>query len=319
MTSLDASTPRPSTQAAPSRGGDYFALALRTGCSRLRAIGALAAMVATWVAGTLVAGAMFVAVPGIDLMSDELTSSPTMFIVVMANVILAFLPAGMVGGWIATRRSPLRLWSARGPFRVSLFLASTGIAAVVALGVTVISTVLSGGLLSGPVLTSGTLLLLAAIVLMAPLQSLGEEIFFRGTLVQVVAVVLPHGTLARRRVGILLSAFFGAALFAAIHGPTSILQFTMYLVGGLTLYLVTGWLAGIEASTGAHAALNIVLFVPMALQVEFAPVPAWQMAAQVAGFDVLAGVAIGLLCRRWSAGRSMLAPEPTGPADSPSR
>lgn len=310
MTRIDDSIP---TATAHTEAQGYYDLAIRARCSRLRAMAGLAAMAATWVAGTLVVGAVSLAVFGFGASSDEATASPSLFddmtdspgffIVMMANVICAFLPAGIVGGCIVTRRSPLRLWSVRGPFRVRLFLASTGIAAVTAVVLSAVTTAVSGTLPSEPVLTAQSSMLVLAVLLMVPVQSLGEEIFLRGALVQALTVLLPHGTVKRRRGAIICSSVIGALLFALLHGPSSIPHLVMYAVGALALYVMTAWLAGVEGSTGAHTAMNIVLFVPMVLEMEFAAVLSWQMVVQVAAFDVLAATAIGLLCRRWRGGR----------------
>jgi membrane protease YdiL (CAAX protease family) len=94
---------------------------------------------------------------------------------------------------------------------------------------------------------------LAVVLLTTPLQSLAEEVGFRGYVTQAVA------SWARRPgVGIAAGALVSATLFALAHGAQDPWLFT----DRFTFGLVASWLAwrtgGLEASVALHAANNLV-------------------------------------------------------------
>lgn len=101
--------------------------------------------------------------------------------------------------------------------------------------------------------TTALVATLAVILLTTPLQSMAEEVGFRGYLTQAVA------SWARRpMVGIAAGAIVSATLFALAHGAQDPWLFT----DRFTFGLVASWLAwrtgGLEASVALHAANNLV-------------------------------------------------------------
>ena len=130
---------------------------------------------------------------------------------------------------------------------------------LVALGVVVVSFALSFLLPSDTALdgttptTTALVATLVVILLTTPLQSMAEEVGFRGYLTQAVA-----SWSRRRRVGIAAGVVVSATLFALAHGAQDPWLFTDRFAFGL----VASWLAwrtgGLEAPVALHAANNLV-------------------------------------------------------------
>lgn len=99
--------------------------------------------------------------------------------------------------------------------------------------------------------SSQVIVWLVAIILTSPLQSMGEEFFFRGYLLQACGAVTRHPIFA-----VVVSSF----VFAIMHGtqnlPLFVDRFGFGLIAG-TLVVLTG---GLEAAIAAHAVNNVFAF-----------------------------------------------------------
>jgi membrane protease YdiL (CAAX protease family) len=92
---------------------------------------------------------------------------------------------------------------------------------------------------------------LAAIVLTAPLQALGEEVLFRGYLLQAL------GTVVRQPWFAIVGS---AALFAAYHGTQNLWLFASRFAFGLLAGLLVWRTGGLEAGVVAHVVNNLAAF-----------------------------------------------------------
>lgn len=160
---------------------------------------------------------------------------------------------GMGIGWSSSVLARLR-WRLLLPFALrALITVGAGV------GVAVVLTVLlGGGGLTGPVHSAGWLLLV--VVLTTPLQSAAEEYLFRGYLSQAIA-----GWIRSPRAGAVLAAVVTAALFSAAHGPPDVETFLDRFAFGLAASAAVWLTGGIEAAVVLHAVNNVVIFVLAAL------------------------------------------------------
>lgn len=170
-------------------------------------------------------------------------------------VIMTMVPAAVLAVLVAHRERPGWLASVTARPRWGLLLRCLGLAAlvvVVSFGASYLlptSSLLDGTTPS----TSALLATLVVILLTTPLQSLAEEVGFRGYLTQAVA------SWARRpAVGIAVGVAVSATSFALAHGA----QDTWLFADRLGFALVASWLCwrtgGLEASVALHAVNNVV-------------------------------------------------------------
>jgi membrane protease YdiL (CAAX protease family) len=250
---------------------------------------------------------------GLDL-SEGLT--PPMLLVV--NLSLAvFIPVT----WLAVRYlhnlRPRWLGSVRPGLRWRLLTVFFGLALLA----TMVSVLLASQLMPGEVTPSGTegatqstgttVAFLVIIVLTSPLQSAGEEYFFRGYLLQ------GFGALVRAPWFTLTCT---SLLFAFAHGsqnlPLFVDRFCFGLVAG-GLVLVTG---GLEAGIAMHIVNNVVV---LALAAAAGQLPqtlgtseaSWSLVV----FDLGQFALFALLVVWWSRRRGVVAKTPGPPSDAGAR
>jgi membrane protease YdiL (CAAX protease family) len=112
--------------------------------------------------------------------------------------------------------------------------------------------------------TSDLLLMFAATIVLAPLQSAGEEYGFRGLLFR-VAASWGRGPRTALTLGVVVSA----VLFAATHLSTDVWFNVYYVALGVSFALLTWRTGGIETSTVLHAANNVfVLLLVLVLRAD---------------------------------------------------
>jgi membrane protease YdiL (CAAX protease family) len=112
--------------------------------------------------------------------------------------------------------------------------------------------------------TSDLLLMFAATIVLAPLQSAGEEYGFRGLLFR-VAASWGRGPRTALTLGVVVSA----VLFAATHLSTDVWFNVYYVALGVSFALLTWRTGGIETSSVLHAANNVfVLLLVLVLQAD---------------------------------------------------
>ncbi len=170
-------------------------------------------------------------------------------------VILTLVPAVMVAVLVVHRERVGWLFSVTARPRWGLLVRCFGLALVVVLaGYGVSYLVPTSVSLDGTAPSTGALLATLAVILVTtPLQSLAEEVGFRGYLTQAVA-----SWAGRPRVGITAGVTVSALLFALAHGTQDLSLFSDRLAFGL----VASWLAwrtgGLEAPVALHAANNLL-------------------------------------------------------------
>ncbi|NJP91810.1 CPBP family intramembrane metalloprotease [Nonomuraea sp. FMUSA5-5] len=126
------------------------------------------------------------------------------------------------------------------------------------------------------------LFLFAATIVLAPLQSAGEEYGFRGLLFR-VAASWSRGPRTALTLGVVVSA----VLFAVPHLATDVWLNVYYLGLGLSFALITWRTGGIETSSVLHAANNVlVILLVLAL---------WADLSTGAGMDRSAGAGSAVL------------------------
>lgn len=228
-------------------------------------------------------------------------------------VILTMVPAAVLAvlvvhrervGWLASVTARPR-WGLLGRFLL------------VAVAVVVVSYLASYLLPAGDDLegttpsTSALLATLAVILLTTPLQSMAEEVGFRGYLTQAVA------SWARRpALGIGAGAAVSAALFALAHGAQDPWLFADRFAFGL----VASWLAwrtgGLEASVALHAANNLLSLGVAAFAGTLSTSLSlstldWQLAVLDMASMLAFAVVVERLARRWAPARlRVLSPAP---------
>lgn len=230
-------------------------------------------------------------------------SNPWLFM--LNNLTLAALiPLSMLTVWACNGWRPRWSSSVRPRLHWPLMLAS---GAVAMLGYAVYSGV-DFAVNGVPDVAGGeqVALLLVIILLTTPLQSAGEEYFFRGVLTQAVG-----SWFSRPLFAVLASSLSTALLFAAVHsmgGEQNFwLFFSRFAIGLINSYLVwrTG---GLEAGIALHTVNNWFGLVPAVLAGQLGealanpPQPALSSLMQI-GFVVLVAGGIVLVARAMKAAR----------------
>jgi CAAX protease family protein len=163
------------------------------------------------------------------------------------------------------------------------------IAAVVLSGVALLSTTLGEAVSFQP--QKGFWAFLAVIVLTSPIQAVGEEIFFRGYLLQALGSLV-----ARPWFGVIVSA----VVFALLHGIQNLPLFIDRLGFALLAGLLAWRTGGLEAGIAAHVINNVFAYVMAGLTTSIAALQAikgisWVHAVfDVGGFALFAVLAYGL-------------------------
>jgi membrane protease YdiL (CAAX protease family) len=185
------------------------------------------------------------------------------------------------------RRKLAWLWSVGPGVRWRYGLAALGVAAVVFGGYAAFEFATGSG--SGPAPGWGWYLL--AVVLTAPLQAAGEEVLFRGLLVQALGLVFrrPWAPIA-----------LSAVVFAVFHGSQDVWMFLSRFAFGLVAGALVWRTGGLEAGIAAHAVNNVLAFslalasgtlTDVRTQTEAGPLV---MVGEVGLFAVFAALAWGL-------------------------
>ncbi len=174
-------------------------------------------------------------------------------------------------------RVPARwLWSVGPGIRWRYLIGCLVIAIVALNGVMLLSTLIEPPLDIRA--QSGLVGFLVVILLTSPLQAVGEEIFFRGYLMQALGSMV-----ARPWFGVVVSA----VVFALLHG----LQNPPLFVDRLVFGLLAGWLVwrtgGLEAGIAAHVVNNVFAYAVAGFTTSIAELKAIREISWVdAGFDV---------------------------------
>ncbi len=168
---------------------------------------------------------------------------------------VASIPAGFIAARLAGR-DPRALWSTELRFRWRNF----GLAlapALLFLGAEGIHAIASSDR-SNATFTPLNFAALVVIMVMAPLQSLSEELFFRGSLVQIVGQWFSRAWLAY----LLPLLYFLSGHDYDWHGMVSVVVFA------LCATFLTYTTRGIEAAAAVHAVGNTVAYAPDAFGME---------------------------------------------------
>jgi membrane protease YdiL (CAAX protease family) len=235
-------------------------------------------------------------------------------------VILTIVPAALLAVLVVHREQVGWLASVTGRPRWGLlwrfFLLALGVV-VASYGASYLLP--AGTELEGTSPTTGALLATIAVVLLTtPLQSMAEEVGFRGYLTQAVA------SWARRpAVGIGLGVAVSATAFALAHGAQDPWLFADRLAFGL----VASWLAwrtgGLEASVALHVANNLLSLGVAAVagtlsdSLSLATLD-WQFAVLDVASMLVFAVAVERLARRWAPQRLRVL-SPASPVGYPER
>lgn len=170
----------------------------------------------------------------------------------------ALVPLSGLAVWLGHRWRPRWVSSVRGGLRWRWLLRCSLVAVAVAGGTSAVLLVLGGGVPSAR--GEDVALLLAIVLLTTPLQAAGEEYLFRGWLTQALGALL-----ARAVAAAVVPAVVTAALFALAHGAQDPWLFADRMTFGLIASYLTRRTGGLEAAIAAHAANNVVAFVPVVL------------------------------------------------------
>jgi membrane protease YdiL (CAAX protease family) len=153
---------------------------------------------------------------------------------------------------------------------------SLAIAAVALNGVMLLSTTVGKPLAIHP--QEGFWAFLAVIVLTSPLQAAGEEIFFRGYLLQALGSLVP-----RAWFGVVVSS----VVFALLHGTQNLPLFADRLVFALLAGLLVWRTGGLEAAIAAHVINNVFAYLYAGLTTSVAAIRGLKELSWVnAAFDV---------------------------------
>lgn len=207
---------------------------------------------------------------------------------------VAAIPAGFIAARL-TGRDPRALWSVERRFRWKNF----GLAllpALVFLGAEGIYAILNSDRSSATVglINIGAL---AVIIAMAPLQSLSEELFFRGSLVQIIGQWFSPALVAY----LLPFLFF---LSGHHYGWQGMVSVGVFAACAMFLTYTTG---GIEAAAAIHAVGNTFAYAPDAFRVDgvdLNTVSSVNLAFSVTATVAATAVAYVLITRRTSTSTS---------------
>lgn len=239
---------------------------IQDGVSRLRALLGLVALLVTVLVCLLLAViAALLAGLGEQMVAEGTGVSapdpaPAELLISLLLMPVVFGPGALLAGWAGLGRSPAKLISTRGGFRLRVFTRACVPAAVVALASTAIFGLASGSSFAAPTITLGLAVTLAALLVVVPVQALAEELVFRGVLVQLLVVIFPRWRAGSVPWGLVLAAGVSAVCFAAIHGGTSPALMLATFLGALLWTWLAHRLGGLEAATAAHFVFNFLLF-----------------------------------------------------------
>ena len=189
------------------------------------------------------------------LPEDQSTFAVTTGSSLWLNLVLAALvPVTLPGLWVAFRRSPGRVLSVTGRMRWGWL----GRCALVVLPVWVLYLGASWVLFDQEVLPrpQDWVGLLVVTLLTTPLQAAGEEVAFRGGLVQTVGAWIPS-----ERTALLVTTALSAVAFGLAHGsldPWILIDVGSLAVAGCYLAWRTG---GLEAAIAIHVVNNLLITV----------------------------------------------------------
>lgn len=168
--------------------------------------------------------------------------------------------AAFIGLYIAVRfihhKRFITLVTAFEKFRFKLFFFSFALWSVILLCTTVVSYLTNSEDMILQFNLKRFLLLLLICLVFLPIQTLTEEIFFRGYLLQGLAQVFKNGIIPM----ILTSLFFGLAHLSnpEVEAFGSSLMFVYYVVFALFLSSITLLSEGLELAYGIHLANNLL-------------------------------------------------------------
>lgn len=212
-----------------------------------------------------------VELPDPTTLSDAWFVSPAGMLVTNLGLALG-IPLALVATWAQAGRSGL-VSSVVGRVRWRLLLGGLGVALLLLVPLTLGSDLLvtqlglapeapadqgAGADEPGwwPLTPAASWLALSVVILLTtPLQSAGEEYFFRGWLSQWVGSVLRWRWLA-----LVVAAVVSALLFALAHGAQSPWLFADRLIFGLLASLLVWRTGGLEIAVALHAANNLLAF-----------------------------------------------------------
>lgn len=246
----DDGTPRPYVHQMRTSGYRWWRpfLALAVGIGSYLAFSCIIG--AAW----LIADPDMMSIEGIE--DVDLLDPRTMLFnnLTLAALIPAVLLATRVGHW----RPAGRIWSVTGRLRWR-WLAQAGLVTLLLWGgYLAMAWLLGGGETSSRPEHLGWLLVIT--LLTTPLQAAGEEVAFRGALLQGVGAWIRNPVVA-----IVVGTVLSTGLFAAAHGSPD--PWTLIDLGGMaaaTCYL-TWRTGGIEAATALHVVNNLVITVGLLL------------------------------------------------------
>ena len=179
----------------------------------------------------------------------------------LASSLAVLIPAVIVASLVGFRTRPGFVMSVAGRIRWR-WLATCLAIALVPYGVLVAGErVLTTGI--HPHVTGQTVLVIAVILVMIPLQCAAEEIAFRGFIMQL------FGTWIGRNIPALaVSIVVSAVAFSTAHGSFDPVVLADLAMMAVVLVLLTWRTGGLEAAIAIHVANNVVIFVLDALEGE---------------------------------------------------
>ncbi|OYN93848.1 hypothetical protein CGZ96_20950 [Enemella evansiae] len=223
--------------------------------SRGRALAGLAVLVAALLGTGLL---LVVTVLGLGLgrffLTDQQREPGAVGLLLTAAAVpLMMLPATLLAARVGLRLAPWQVWSVAGRFRFDRYFRAVCAAAVVVLGVTALQTWLrpAAGILNADWDSAA---LLAPLLLVVMVQTLAEELLFRGVLVQLVGSVI-----GGRLIATVIASVLVSVIFALSHGITSPWVLTGQFLAGMLWLWLTQRTGGVETTAGAHAVWNAVL------------------------------------------------------------
>lgn len=228
-------------------------------------------------------------------------------------VIVTIVPAAVLAVLLVHRERVGWLASVTGRPRWGLLLRFFALAVMVVLASYGLSYLLptSTSLDGTPPSTRALLATLAVILLTTPLQSMAEEVGFRGYVTQAVA-----SWAARPAVGIGVGVVVSATLFALAHGAQDPWLFGDRFAFGLTASWLAWRTGGLEAPVALHAANNLLSLAAGAFSGTLSDSLSlstleWQFAALDIVSVVAFAVCVDRLVRRWQPARlRVLSPAP---------